>query len=96
MTNEICTPTFLDEPITPSAEFLAGLAEKGECVTVCYNQATVWQSRSMAMEFYTEAAYMCEGCERDRYMNVCFELAEGNAVCWDGVTEVLVLDTDYR
>jgi len=86
----------LDNAIDVSMEVLTPLTCQGECVTVCYNQATVWQDRSMAAEFYLEAMMCSEGCERDRYTDVLLEIMSGNAVCHDGVTRFLTWETDYR
>jgi len=86
----------LDNAIALSMENMLELAGQGECVTVCYNQATVWQSRSMAAEFYLDAMTGSSGCERDRYTDVLLEIMAGNPVCHDGVTTTLTWETEYR
>ena len=86
----------LEQAIDLSMDALMNLTAQGEVVTVCYNQATVWQSRSMASEFFLEAMMACEGCERERYTEVLLDLMAGKAVCHDGVTKLLTWETDYR
>lgn len=86
----------LEEAIDLSIEALKNLVSQGECVVVCYNQAEVWQSRSMAASFYLEAMCACEGPERERYTEVLLDLMAGKAVCHDGVTRVLAWETAYR
>lgn len=86
----------LETAIDVSMDNLLPLVDQGECVTVCYNQATVWQDRSMAAQFYLEAMCACEGCERERYTDVLLGIMAGNAVCHDGVTTMLTWETEYR
>ena len=88
--------TILETAIDVSMDNLLPIVGQGECVTVCYNQATVWQSRSMAAQFYLEAMCCSEGCERDRYTDVLLEIMAGNAICHDGVTKMLMWETEYR
>lgn len=86
----------LKEAIVPTDEMLGKLASQGECVVLCYNQAEVWQDRTMAAAFYAEGVRECEGCEAERYMNVVMDLVAGKAVCHDGVTQFLTRPTEYR
>jgi len=86
----------LKEAIDLSIEALRNLVSQGECVVICYNQAEVWQSRSMAAAFYLEAMCACEGPERERYTEVLLDLMAGKAVCHDGVTRMLTWETAYR
>ena len=86
----------LDEPQDITDELRIELSMQGELVVFCYNQAEVWQSRSRAAEFYREAVYACEGCEKERYMNVLLDILEGKTFCWDGVTDFLMMETAYR
>lgn len=86
----------LDEAVELTIGVLKPLVGQGECVTVCYNQATVWQSRSLAIDFYHEASVACDGCERERYVNVLMDLIGGKAVCYDGVTKYLTMAAEYR
>lgn len=55
-------------------------------VTICYNTADIWPSRQVAKDFYTEASYYSEGAERERYINVLFDIAMGKDICYDGVS----------
>lgn len=86
----------LKEPVTPTDGMLRELAAQGECVVICYNQAEVWQSRSLAAAFYAEGVRECDGSEAERYMNVLMDLMDGKAVCHDGVTQRLTMQTEYR
>lgn len=86
----------LEEAIEPTMDMLIELAGQGECVVVCYNQAEVWKSRKEATDFYLEAMYACEGCERERYTNVMLDLMANRAVAYDGVTKLLTRETEYR
>ena len=85
-----------DEPIVPTIGVLRKLASQGECVVLCYNQAEVWQDRTMAAAFYAEGVRECDGCEAERYMNIVMDLIAGKAVCHDGVTQLLTRPTVYR
>ena len=86
----------LKEAVRPTEKMLRKLAAQGECVVICYNRAEVWQSRSRALEFYMEGVCACEGCEAERYLNVVMDLAAGEAVCRDGVSDLLIRPTEYR
>ena len=81
--------TKLKEPIVPTRGMLERLAELGECVVVCYNQATVWGDRKEAAAFYAAGVRECDGAEAQRYMNVLMDLVDGKAVCHDGATYTL-------
>lgn len=86
----------LEEPVELTPAVLKPLVEQGECVVVCYNQAEVWQDRTMAAAFYAQGVRECDGCEADRYMNVVMDILDGRAVCHDGVTRFLTRPTEYR
>lgn len=86
----------LDKAIVPTRKFIEELLSQGECVVICYNQAEVWQSRERASEFYLEAMCACEGCERERYMDVLLDLMAGRRLCHDGVTQFITRETSYR
>ena len=60
----------------------AEVLEKQVFIT-CYNKREGWASRKMAEEFYMEAAFACEGAERDRYMEVLYQLSEGRSEVFD-------------
>ena len=53
---------------------------------VCYDRIESWHSRKKALSFYGKAARVCEGCERDRYFEVCCDLEDGLPVCHDKVS----------
>lgn len=86
----------LKEAVVPTIEMLRELASQGECVVLCYNQAEVWQERTLAAAFYAEGVRECDGCEAERYMNVVMDLVAGKAVCHDGVTKYITGPTEYR
>lgn len=86
----------LDKPIELNAKTLKSFKTQGECVTFCYNQAEVWANRSDAFEFFREAAWASEGCERERYMNILLDLMGGKHLCFDGSTTYLMHETEYR
>ena len=46
-------------------------------VVICYNQIETWNDRQMAMDFYEDCARNCEGCERERYLNIYWDLKDG-------------------
>ena len=48
----------------------------------CYGQTKVWE-RKDALEFYLEAMAFCEGAERDRYVNIYYQLASGAKEAFD-------------
>lgn len=88
--------TIFKTAIELTPERIKPLVPLGECLVICYNQIEVWQSRSMAKDFYLEAMCACEGAERDRYTDVLLDLMAGKKVCHDGVTEYLTRDTAFR
>lgn len=51
---------------------------------VCYNQVEFWSSRKKALEFYRKACRACEGSERDRYLNIVWDLEDNKDTCHDG------------
>lgn len=51
---------------------------------VCYNQVEFWSSRKKALEFYRKACRACEGSERDRYLNIVWDLEDKKPICHDG------------
>lgn len=54
-----------------------------EFVTIiCYGQPEIMR-RDEAIDKYYEGMICCEGSERDRYMEIYFQLMEGNKVCKD-------------
>lgn len=54
------------------------------CAVVCYGKRTEWKSRRAAIFFFTVAAKMCDGAERERYQRIVWELDEGKEVASDG------------
>lgn len=45
-------------------------------VVTCYGKQKIWE-RKEAMEFFLEGMACCEGSERDRYVNIYYQLARG-------------------
>ena len=43
----------------------------------CYGKTTVWPSRKAAMLFFREGMRNSEGCERERYESIWFDLHDG-------------------
>lgn len=41
---------------------------------VCYNNLTIFETRSEARQFYTTALNMSEGSEKERYVNIVVDL----------------------
>ena len=58
--------------------------EKNLIKVVCYGRIETWHSRARAKKFYNEAARACEGCERERYANIVFDLEDKKLICTDG------------
>ena len=54
------------------------------CTIDCYGKRTEWKSRRAAIFFFTVAAKMCEGSERERYQRIVDELEEGRDGATDG------------
>ena len=53
---------------------------------VCYNQIENWHTRKNALKFFRECARNCEGAERDRYINIVWDLEDKKTICHDGVS----------
>ena len=53
---------------------------------ICYNMIEYWEKRENALKFYDEAARFCEGSERDRYLNIVWDLEDGKDICTDIVS----------
>ena len=51
-------------------------------VVVCYGEEKVWE-RKEAMEFYLEGMAWSEGSERERYVNIYYQLARGAKEAYD-------------
>ena len=51
---------------------------------ICYGGKEVWPSRQAAMDFYAEGVFVCDGAERERYINVLLDLYAGLKICTDG------------
>ena len=51
---------------------------------VCYNQIETWHSRRNALAFFRDCARNCEGAERDRYINIVWDLEDKKTICHDG------------
>lgn len=49
----------------------------------CYGRTEKWASRDMAAKFYRNCADNSEGCERERYVSVLFDILDGKTVCED-------------
>lgn len=45
-------------------------------IVTCYGQTKTWE-RKDALEFYLEGMAWSEGSERDRYVNIYYQLARG-------------------
>lgn len=58
---------------------------------ICYNQIEYWNSRKNAIDFFEGAARACEGCERDRYLNIYWDLKDGLDICQDGCSHSFAL-----
>lgn len=50
---------------------------------VCYNQIELWHDRDNAIDFFKDCARNCEGAERDRYLNILWDLEDGEEICHD-------------
>ena len=51
-------------------------------VVTCYGEQKIWE-RKEAMEFFLEGMNCCEGAERDRYVNIYYQLARGAKEAYD-------------
>lgn len=54
------------------------------CTIDCYGKRTEWKSKMAATFFFTVAAKMCEGAERERYQRIVWELDKGKVHASDG------------
>jgi hypothetical protein len=55
-------------------------------VTVrCYGKETVFETRKEAEDQYLEFMGMCEGAERERYMEIYLQIKAGFRLCTDEV-----------
>ena len=54
---------------------------------ICYGKRETWKTREAAFEFFWKGVFSCEGSERDRYLNIVTDLANGKDVCSDGEPE---------
>ena len=86
----------LQQAMELSIKALKNLASQGECVTICYNQAIVWQSRELAASFFLECMCESEGCERERYTSVLLDLMAGKEIAYDRATKSLTWEPFYR
>ena len=50
---------------------------------ICYGQEEIYTDRKKAMKFYRECADNSEGAERERYVNILFDLMDGKTLCTD-------------
>ena len=57
--------------------------KEGQVKVICYGIEKIWTKRKDAVEFYAEAAAMCEGSERERYFGILQQLEDGCPVCID-------------
>lgn len=62
-------------------------------VVVCYNTLEKWESREDALRFYFQGSMECDGCEAERYQNVCIDIEQGNLIATDMGLSVSM--TDY-
>ena len=51
---------------------------------VCYNRIEKWHSRKNALAFFRDCARNSEGAERDRYINIVWDLEDKKTVGHDG------------
>jgi hypothetical protein len=51
-------------------------------VVTCYNQQEVME-RGLAIQKYLDCIMHSEGAERDRYVNIYFQLTSGAKEAWD-------------
>lgn len=50
----------------------------------CYYSWMTFLSRKKAMDFFQEAIYNSDGCEKERYVDIWFQIHDGYKVCTDG------------
>ena len=58
--------------------------KKDLVLVTCYGQTKEWE-REEAMDFYEEGILCCEGAERDRYVEIYFQLKHGAKVATDEI-----------
>ena len=51
---------------------------------VCYNQIESWHTRKNALKFFRDCARNSEGAERERYINIVWDLEDKKTLCHDG------------
>ena len=51
---------------------------------VCYNHIELWHTRKNALRFFRDCARNSEGAERDRYINIVWDLEDKKTLCHDG------------
>jgi len=56
---------------------------------ICYGKETHFKTRKEAEDEYFEAIRMCEGAERDRYIEIYTQIKDGFSICSDDCGEVL-------
>lgn len=54
-------------------------------VTNCYGQEREWSCRREAVDYFSEAIRVSDGAERERYLNIYYQLAEGRNYATDAV-----------
>lgn len=55
---------------------------KDPVIVICYNEREHWE-RAKAIKFYTEGMLACEGCERERYAAIVYQLSRGRKIATD-------------
>lgn len=50
---------------------------------VCYNHIELWHTRKNALRFYRDCVRNCEGAERQRYINIVWDLEDKKTICHD-------------
>ena len=56
---------------------------KRKIVCWCYGDRHLFNTKKEALAFFKDCARNSEGSERDRYMNIIFQLEEGKRNCYD-------------
>lgn len=51
---------------------------------VCYNRIELWHTRKNALNFYRDCVRNCDGAERERYINIVWDLEDKKTLCHDG------------
>ena len=65
-------------------------------IVCCYDFIEQWESRDNALSFYRNATKECEGCERERYLHIYFDLQDGKDICTDGISDYDVAKLNKR